>query len=189
MPVSIKGTGGGSVTLSAAAAATDTTLTLPNTTGTVITTGSTAVVTQAMLASNVAGNGPTFMYNQTSAQTLSSSTWTKLTFTSSIWDTTSGMYASSRFTPTVAGYYTIVGAMSAASTAGENLVAIYKNGAAFIWASDVKTGGASLLSALTYCNGSTDYIELYGYVQTGQALSISTAPYQTFFQACMVRGA
>jgi len=35
VPVSIKGTGGGSVTLSAAAAATDTTLTLPNTTGTV----------------------------------------------------------------------------------------------------------------------------------------------------------
>ena len=77
MPVSIKGTGGGSVTLSSGAAATDTTLTLPNTTGTVITTGSTAVVTQAMLASNVAGNGPTFMYNQTSAQTLSTTTWTK----------------------------------------------------------------------------------------------------------------
>jgi hypothetical protein len=38
MPVTIKGTGGGSVTLSAAAAATDTTLTLPNTTGTVINT-------------------------------------------------------------------------------------------------------------------------------------------------------
>jgi len=40
MPVSIKGTGGGSVTLSAAAAATDTTLTLPNTTGTVALTAS-----------------------------------------------------------------------------------------------------------------------------------------------------
>jgi hypothetical protein len=38
MPVSIKGTGGGSVTLSAAAAAIDTTLTLPNTNGTVINT-------------------------------------------------------------------------------------------------------------------------------------------------------
>lgn len=38
MPVSIKGTGGGSVTLSAAAAATDTTLTIPNTTGTVALT-------------------------------------------------------------------------------------------------------------------------------------------------------
>jgi len=40
VPVSIKGTGGGSVTLSAAAAATDTTLTLPNTTGTVALTAS-----------------------------------------------------------------------------------------------------------------------------------------------------
>ena len=38
MPVTIKGTGGGSVTLSAAAAAADTTLTLPNTSGTVINT-------------------------------------------------------------------------------------------------------------------------------------------------------
>ena len=38
MPVAIKGTGGGSVTLSAAAAAADTTLTLPNTSGTVINT-------------------------------------------------------------------------------------------------------------------------------------------------------
>ena len=38
MPVSIKGSGGGSVTLDAGAAAADTTLTLPNTTGTVINT-------------------------------------------------------------------------------------------------------------------------------------------------------
>lgn len=38
MPVSIKGSGGGSVTLDAGAAASDTTLTLPNTNGTVINT-------------------------------------------------------------------------------------------------------------------------------------------------------
>ena len=38
MPVAIKGTGGGSVTLDAGAAAADTTLTLPNTNGTVINT-------------------------------------------------------------------------------------------------------------------------------------------------------
>ena len=38
MPVAIRGTGGGSVTLTAGAAAADTTLTLPNTTGTVINT-------------------------------------------------------------------------------------------------------------------------------------------------------
>ena len=40
MPVSIRGTAGGSVTLSSGAAATDTTLTLPNTTGTVALTAS-----------------------------------------------------------------------------------------------------------------------------------------------------
>lgn len=38
MPVSIKGSGGGSVTLDAGAAASDTTLTLPNTNGTIINT-------------------------------------------------------------------------------------------------------------------------------------------------------
>jgi len=41
MPIAIKGTGGGSVTLTAGAAATDTTLTLPTTNSTVL--GSTAV--------------------------------------------------------------------------------------------------------------------------------------------------
>ena len=40
MPVAIRGTGGGSVTLSSGAAAADTTLTLPNTTGTVALTAS-----------------------------------------------------------------------------------------------------------------------------------------------------
>ena len=46
MPVSIKGTGGGSVTLSAAAAAADTTLTLPNTTGTVLQSGTAVTAAQ-----------------------------------------------------------------------------------------------------------------------------------------------
>jgi hypothetical protein len=64
MPVSIKGTGGGSVTLSAAAAATDTTLTLPNTTGTLLQSGTAVTVAQggtgaATLAANnvLLGNG------------------------------------------------------------------------------------------------------------------------------------
>jgi hypothetical protein len=43
MPVAIKGSGGGSVTLDAGAAAADTTLTLPNTSGTVINTAPSTV--------------------------------------------------------------------------------------------------------------------------------------------------
>jgi hypothetical protein len=64
MPVSIKGSGGGSVTLDAGAAATDTTLTLPNTTGTILQSGTAVTVAQggtgvATLTSNAVliGNG------------------------------------------------------------------------------------------------------------------------------------
>jgi hypothetical protein len=64
MPVAIKGTGGGSVTLSAKAAATDTTLTLPNVTGTVLQSGTAVTVAQggtgaATLTANAVliGNG------------------------------------------------------------------------------------------------------------------------------------
>jgi len=46
MPVSIKGSGGGSVTLDAGAAAADTTLTLPNTSGTLLQSGTAVTVAQ-----------------------------------------------------------------------------------------------------------------------------------------------
>jgi len=46
MPVAIKGSGGGSVTLDAGAAAANSTLTLPNTSGTVLTTGTAVTVAQ-----------------------------------------------------------------------------------------------------------------------------------------------
>jgi len=46
MPVSIKGSGGGSVTLTAGAAAADTTLTIPNVTGTVLQSGTAVTVAQ-----------------------------------------------------------------------------------------------------------------------------------------------
>ena len=64
MPVAIKGSGGGSVTLDAGAAAADTTLTLPNTSGTILQSGTTVTVAQggtgaATLTANAVliGNG------------------------------------------------------------------------------------------------------------------------------------
>jgi len=133
---------------------------------------------------------PTFSYYQSSAQTLSGATNTKITFTSNDWDTTSGMFASSRFTPTVAGYYVVDGSitMSSSFCGGETL--IYKNGSNF--KSGAGVGGGSVgnrftVSGLVYCNGSTDYIEIYGYVGVGQALATGSA--QTYFQAAMVRSA
>jgi hypothetical protein len=64
MPVAIKGSGGGSVTLDAGAAAADTTLTIPNITGTVLQSGTAVTVAQggtgaATLTANAVliGNG------------------------------------------------------------------------------------------------------------------------------------
>jgi len=64
MPVAIKGSGGGSVTLDAGAAAADTTLTLPNTSGTILQSGTAVTVAQggtgvATLTANAVliGNG------------------------------------------------------------------------------------------------------------------------------------
>jgi len=75
MPVSIRGTAGGSVTLSSGAAASDTTLTLPNTTGTVALTASptfsgtltaTTVTSPASTALTIQSAGTTAMTVDTS---------------------------------------------------------------------------------------------------------------------------
>jgi len=59
MPVAIKGSGGGSVTLDAGAAATDTTLTLPNTSGTLLQSGTAVTAAQGgtgLTSPGTAGN-------------------------------------------------------------------------------------------------------------------------------------
>ena len=135
----------------------------------------------------VSGNMPTFSYYQSSAQTLSSSTFTKLTFTSSNWDTTGGMYASSRFTPTIAGYYQINCSFAIATSANELLIKIYKNGSAFLQLADIPAVGQIAGSGLVYCNGSTDYIEIYGYATVGQNTAATSTV--TYFSGVMVRSA
>jgi hypothetical protein len=149
-----------------------------------------ASIPQAALAAGVAGNGPAFSYYQSVAQTLTSYVTTKITFTTSEFDTTGGMYASSRFTPTVAGYYQVNSCISMASSITGVQLILYKNGASYkylfnVISTTVVNGAAG--SALVYLNGSTDYIEIYGVFATGQN-TLALAP-NTYFQAAMVRSA
>jgi hypothetical protein len=147
-------------------------------------------LTQTYLATNVAGTGPAFSAYQSSAQTLATATNTKITLQTEEFDTNSNFDSTTnyRFTPTVAGYYQVNGRIEVASATTEVITFIYKNGSKYKSGSDVAANAvASVVSALVFLNGTTDYIEFYGYVGIGQNLSATIT--NTFFQASMVRSA
>lgn len=154
-------------------------------------------VIQADLAPGVAGNGPAFSAYATTAQTITSNTYTKIQFNAESFDTANCFDSTTnyRFTPTIAGYYQVnVSLYWNGSIAGESIVALYKNGsfdkniANFFGASSAKIyvqGGSVLL----YMNGTTDYIEIYGFQNSGGNISTGTTATSNFFQACLVRAA
>ena len=168
----LKNPSGGSLNLVSADSASDLTVTFPAVTGTAM----------------VSGNMPAFSAYQSSAQTLSSNTLTKLQFQTEEWDTASAFDNTTnyRFTPNVAGYYLVTGSMTLGDTNSNNYVAIYKNGSVNRFGSQ-NTVDRSQISAYVYLNGTTDYIELYGRVVTGQVLDAAST--NTYFQASLVRTA
>jgi hypothetical protein len=140
---------------------------------------------QAGLASGVAGTGPAFYAGQTSSQTISGATFTKINLQTEIFDTNNN-FASSRFTPTVAGYYQIGGGVYFNTVGSTTFCVFFKNGSLVTRG----TQGAlnnSTGATLVYLNGSTDYMELYAYNASAGTIDADTA--QTFMWGCMVRGA
>ena len=150
-------------------------------------------VTQAKLGTNVVGNGPAFSASKTSNQSLSSTTETKITFDTEQFDT-ANCFASSRFTPNVAGYYQITTTLSYTSAvSGYCQIFIWKNGARFARPTQLQLATTSFnglpASFLIYLNGTTDYVEIYSTTENGGAVyGDATYPY-TFFQAALVRSA
>jgi hypothetical protein len=133
---------------------------------------------------------PTFSYYQSSSQSIGAGTFAKLTFTTSMWDTTGGMYASSRFTPTIAGYYQISGAFTIVnSSTTETALSLYKNGSSYIYLADYIVPSSRMASGtgLVYLNGSTDYVELWAYNSVGGTTSASQNT--TWIQGFLARSA
>ena len=147
-------------------------------------------VTQAKLSTNVAGNGPAFSA-QMATTSIPNATWTKVTYGTENFDTNSN-FASSRFTPTVAGYYQINANLRYANSIAGTVVqmAIYKNGALYTFASNgvQNVTRALCVATLLYCNGSTDYVEIYTYQNSGATEDTDSADYYTF-SGGMVRSA
>ena len=142
-------------------------------------------------------NTPAFMAKPDGNITISDDTVTKLLFATEDFDTDSD-YASSRFTPTTAGKYQVSGAVQWNTDTNYNAVLqgrlfVYKNGAQiFRNDMDPRVGSGQVpISFFNYINvavdmnGSSDYLELYGYVDvqnSGVANFWQTNSYFTAFR-------
>ena len=179
--VVISGNTSGAITLSAPDVSGTNTATLPAATGTVM----------------VSGNMPAFSAYKGTAQTVTTATFTKVTLNTEEFDTNNNFDSTTnyRFTPTVAGYYQINGEIAFTSTVSVSraLIIIYKNGSAYKYGCDLNATTAfssirNMVSSLIYFNGSTDYVELYGYVEGAGTLSYSgTTTVDNYFNGSMVR--
>ena len=151
------------------------------------------------IGGNQAVNGPAFSAVNSVAQTgLTMNTYTKVAFNSKEFDTNNNYDATTnyRFTPTVAGYYqinfTAQGSGSVNTTAC--LATLYKNGATTNRFGSYYNGGGTAISnyistgsTIMYMNGTTDYLEVYIYINGSGTASIANGTGN--FSASMIRGA
>lgn len=164
----------GSVVLDAPAVSGSTTITLAPQSGTL----------------NVAG--PAFSAYANSGTSIPNATWTKVIYNSEGFDT-ANCYSTTnyRFTPNVAGYYQI-SAMTRFGSITATIIgfSIYKNGSFYA------TGGGSAVSsgyvyptvsALVDLNGTTDYVEIYTYQNSGGSATTDNG-FNYVFTGCFMRG-
>jgi hypothetical protein len=150
-------------------------------------------------ASTFAGTGPAFSAYNSTAQSVSSGAFTKCVLNVENFDTNNNFDNTTnyRFTPTVAGYYQISAKLRANGSSSLNRVicSIYKNGQTtgrlFDMTVSFGTSGIFVSGAdLLYMNGTTDYIELYAYVEgTGTLLVGGGDLNTTYLYGAMVRAA
>jgi hypothetical protein len=178
MSLVLQSSGGGQITIQEPATASNFTQTLPAASGEVM----------------VSGNQPAFSVYKSGSQTATNNTFTKVTFNVEEFDTNNN-FASSTFTPTVAGYYQINSIVRFDTTVNLTNVAnsIYKNGVEYKRTQingTTFTAGFSLgNSCVVYLNGTTDNIELYGYISGTGTLSFADSISASSMSGSLVRAA
>ena len=196
MSIVLQGSTSGSITLQEPAIAGSTTINLPATTGTALVAPTALTVPNTTGTVMVSGNMPAFSAYPSVNQSVSNATWTKMTFDTEEYDTNNN-FASSRFTPTVAGYYQINARVVANGyTTSQTILTIYKNGSESSGKrlQQIPNGTASSIcpmgSALIYMNGSTDYLEIYLRQDSGTSQTfLGSYSAEAWFQGFLVRAA
>lgn len=170
--------GSGNFTIAAPNSNTDRTLTLPDEAGTILTSASTSVLPKG---------GPAFSAYEGSAQTLSAGVVTKLIFGTEYFDTNNN-FASSRFTPTVAGYYQL-SAATYINTNGTKLLMLYGNGSLLFEFGRNASGTDTTMSgsAVAYANGTTDYFEIYAFSSVLASAGAAASNSLKWFTGALVR--
>ena len=152
-------------------------------------TGNLVTVPSVTGTAMVSGNMPAFSAYASTGTSVTGNVWTKITLDTENFDTNNN-FASSRFTPAVAGYYQISACIGLGNTSSQNFwIAIYKNGSEWqpgtLFTTAAGVGGLNNMSSLVYCNGTTDYIELYGLAAVTQTLA--TGANRTYMNGVLVR--
>lgn len=161
--------------------------------GSTATGDSLFTATSASAAKTVVDAGaPAFSAYQSTLQTLPNTTLTKIQLQTEEFDT-AGAYDNAtnyRFTPQVAGYYQVNGGLQfSAGATGECIISVFKNGVETKRGQDLSTTltvGLNM-AALVFLNGTTDYIELWGYQGSGGNKNTNTGASFTYFQAYLAR--
>ena len=132
---------------------------------------------------------PAFSVTKSASQALSATTTTKVTFDTETFDTNNN-FASSTFTPTVAGYYQININLNFGTT-GSAQANLFKNGTLFAnsapYTYNASIGGCVSLSCMAYMNGTTDYLEAYVYSTAG--VNIGSGAQNTTMSGFLARSA
>jgi hypothetical protein len=185
--ISIQGaaTGTGVFTLASPATNTDRVLTLPDEAGTVLTTASTTVLPKGV---------PVFKVHKVNAtQSVTVNTWSKITWdTASYEENCSFDFTNNRIILPVAGYYLITTGI-AMYAAGVNQLAlqIYKNGSLVTTICNryLAEGGNATGSDIVYFNGTSDYLEIYGYIGGSSAGVFYPSIYNSYFSGAFLGAA
>jgi hypothetical protein len=185
MSLVLQSSGGGSVTIAEPTTASDFTQTLPAADGVTM----------------VSGNMPAFSAYANTTQSISTTTFTKVAINTELFDTNSNFDSTTnyRFTPTVEGYYQVNGTVRMAASTNtivQTIAILYKNGAAYARGTEIVNSSSTIqadtltFNEIVYMNGSTDYIELYGFVTgTSPSFNFANTGATSRFSACLLRGA
>lgn len=153
-----------------------------------------SVTAQSIANLAAASSGPAVRaYRNTSTQSISAATATKIQLNGESFDTASAFDSTTnyRFQPATSGYYQVTGTLYVTGTSlGTISCRIYKNGTADTVGTFPPAGttsGSTCVSSLIYLNGSSDYLELYTVVSSGTGIVVQNGAEFTYMTAVFIR--